>query len=605
MTFATIRGSGGLRALALDSLPRRFFALGCTAVLAALGPGCTDDTTPGDRAPTVSDDPSIVAAYRGGEVHRSEFDTFQEQKPAEEAQVAETDETDWRASNISQIVVHKILEEEIATDDPNPAIQEAVQQSQVSIVLAAMEEELGWNRLPISLEEMRAQYDSHPEQYVDPRMARVQHIFLRAEDAVLDPDERSTYRRRLEEIRQQILSGADFTEMARRHSQSEDAIRGGMMTLKEGARVFPDFAEAVWALELEEVSEIVDTPTGFQLLKLKEILPPVHREFENVRDFVRRRTVAEKLSATQDDFLREAGERHGLEKHYEGLADPFVSQDEILLAAGDVRYTFRDLSAELPPTLRAHLHAAYFPKVHEFLDQVARNLLLLKEAERLGLAQREDVAARIEAGARQVRYQFGLERRMQRKVAEVPEEEIREFFQQNEKRFQTVRRQDLDVIMIRHQPDEPFWATLRRAEDLVERIRAGEDFAELARVHSSHYSAVNGGRMEGLTDDALGQLVAARATFRAELKKLAVGEVSDPMVAEIYDTDHLRYERTGVVIARIVKVYPAGQVQYEAVKDNARKHYLGRYYQRFEAEVRQEILESADIEIYFDNLPPI
>jgi parvulin-like peptidyl-prolyl isomerase len=582
---------------------RRLLLPGCLLAAVLVPAGCGREPRAPGAAAAGAAAPDVVAAFRDGVVRRSEFDAFERPPKPQDIQIQEVEEKDWRVSNITEIVVHKVLEADVPADDPT--LPPAILQSTNAILVETMKQELGWNDLSATPQELRAYYDANRERYADPKTARAEHIFLRAEDAEVEPLARQEVRERLEEIRREILNGADFTEMIRMHSQSDDADRGGVMTLKADARVFPAFADAVWALEVDEVSEVIDIPTGFQLVKMKEILPPVQREFDAVVEFVRRTVLEEKLAEAHAAFLREAGERHGLEKRYERLTDPHIAADEPLIVVGDLAYRFQDLQIELPQTLRSHLYGAYFPEVWEFLDEIAVNILLVKEAARLEVEKREDVAARIDAGIRAIRSQRGLDQRLQAKAAEVGDDDLREFFQQNEMRFQTLQRVDLDVLLVKHEEKEPFWATLRRAEELAARIRAGEDFAELARAHSAHYSASNGGRLEGLTDMEVGEFVHGRPAFRAQLKALGEGKVSDPMVAECYDTKKLMYIRTGVLIARVVKEYPAEQASFEDVEELVRANYLRRNYQAFEAEVRQEILDSAAVEIYFDKLPPI
>lgn len=584
--------------------PRRSFIplVPIAALIVALGWGCGRDS--GSDGPSPESSPDVVATFDGGVVLRAEFDRFEEHKPvSQDIQISPVEERDWRVVRVKEIVLRKVLGSEVLEDDA--AVQAALHQATTSIVIAAMKRDLGWDRITATPQELREYYEDHRDRYADPRMARAEHVFLRAEDAVLSAAERSAVRAKLEGIRQEVLSGADFTELARRHSESDDADRGGVMTLKADANVFPAFADAVWALEVGEVSEVIEIPTGFQLVKMREIIPAVQRPFDSVVDFVKQAVVEEKAKAVREEFVREIGPKHGLETHYDRLSNPHISPDESLVVMDGAGYRFRDLDAELSPTLRAHLYGAYFPKIYEFLDEVVVNILLLKEAERLELAAREDVAAQIEAAVAEVRYRRGLDQRLAAKGLEVAEEDLVDFFVQNEPRFATVARQDLDVILIRQEEGEPFWSTLRRAEELVERLRNGGDFAELARTHSAHYSASNGGRIERLADADIGEIVHGRPAFRAVLKKLGDGEISDPMIAECYDTDRMAYTRTGVIIARIAHVYPAEQKRYEEVRELVRENYVRRNHRGFTAEIRNEVLAGANLEILFDHLPPI
>jgi parvulin-like peptidyl-prolyl isomerase len=560
----------------------------------ALHLGCGGDTS-------VKDDPEVVAAYEGGVIRRAEFDAFEHRELQEDPQVAEGSEADWRVERIHELAVRKVLEDEVAADDP--AVQAAVEREKSRILMEAMRADLGWNQLTVTQAELRAYYDAHPETFRSPEKVRLQHIYLRAEVREMPEAERESVRQKLEHIRQEILEGADFSEMAQEHSQSETARSGGWLILSADADVFPAFAAEVWGLEPQEISEIIETPTGFHLVKMVSPRPAIDRKFEDVLQFVQRKTINAKLDSLGQEFVREVGPRHGLERYYERLSDPFMKENEALVTIGEQHYTFADLVNGLSEHMTSQLYNAHFPRVYKFLDDVTVNRLLVKEAQRLELAKREDVAARIEQAAREARYETALQRRLMLKASELPEADIREYFNQNENRYQTLSNRDLDVILLKPEPGEVLWQTLRRAEELAERIRAGEDFAEIARTHSIHYSAANGGRMDRLTEHGVARLVQPR--IHNKLKKLEEGEIMDPFVGECYDPKLMQYLHTGVFIIRNGKFYPPVQQSFEDVQDMVRGSYLRRNYKSMEDEVKQEVLESIDLDIYVDRLPAI
>ncbi len=573
----------------------------------ALGMGCG-----GDGRPAASKDPQVLATFRKGEVRRAEFDAFK--RPKEQAQPgpagqgptpAESGTADWRIENIREIAIRKALAAEAPSPKEDPTMLPALNQAEAGVLKTAMTHELGWDQIASTAEEIRQQYDSHPEQYKDPEKVRVQYIFLRAEVGAVPEPERQKVRQRLEELRRQIMQGADFEEMARQHSQSSTANSGGWLTLAATDDVHPSFIKGVWNLKRHEVSGIIETPTGFQIAKMMERLPALDRKFEDVVEFARRRANADKLAAAQRAFVEEVGPRHGLERHYERLEDPFIPRDETLISIEGQRYTLQDLSSALGEHELSHLYAHVFTNIYKFLDQVTLGQLLTLEAKRLGLQDRPDVAVQIEAAVREVNYQRALDERLQRAVAEVPEEEIREYFAQNEQRYQTLRTRDLDVILLKPEGGEPLWRTLRRGEALVDRIRAGEDFAELARTYSKHYSASNGGRMEGLNNQDVTRLVAPRPWFHAILNKLKEGEVADAQMAEVYDPERLCYMDVGIIIVRLIKDTPPVQKTFEEVEELVRQNYARRNYQTMTNEIRQKVLESIALKIYEDHLPPI
>ena len=107
----------------------------------------------------------------------------------------------------------------------------------------------------------------------------------------------------------------------------------------------------------------------------------------------------------------------------------------------------------------------------------------------------------------------------------VSRREVEKFYKTNEDNFPELK----EAVNISHILKEPIetstsWeAALQRARKLLERLRQGEDFAELARNHSDGPSAKNGGDL-GTTN---------RGDFVPEYEKAAFllkeGEISEPV----------------------------------------------------------------------------
>src|SRR5262245_1219620 len=177
--------------------------------------------------------------------------------------------------------------------------------------------------------------------------------------------------------------------------------------------------------------------------------------------------------------------------------------------------------------------------------------MLVQEANARHVAERPDVAEAIRQATEEARSQAAFEQRLKTKVAALPEKELRDFFTQNAKRYESLRTYDLDVILLKPEPRENPWRVLKRSAALAKQIAAGEDFAALASAHSRHYSASDGGRMMGLTDQDISQRVQSTAKFRRMLAGLKDGEVGPAIVAECYDPERLRFENTGALVVRL------------------------------------------------------
>jgi peptidyl-prolyl cis-trans isomerase SurA len=99
------------------------------------------------------------------------------------------------------------------------------------------------------------------------RQTRLRHILIRTNEAVSENEAR----RKLLELRERIVSGgADFSDMARVHSEDGTAARGGELDWVYPGDTVPEFERAYESLKIAEVSQPVRTPFGYHLIQVLE-----------------------------------------------------------------------------------------------------------------------------------------------------------------------------------------------------------------------------------------------------------------------------------------------------------------------------------------------
>jgi peptidyl-prolyl cis-trans isomerase SurA len=75
----------------------------------------------------------------------------------------------------------------------------------------------------------------------------------------------------IEKIREKIIAGADFAEMAKKYSQDPgSAQRGGDLSFIQRGDLVKEFEEVAFNLKPDEVSDIVETTFGYHIIKLLE-----------------------------------------------------------------------------------------------------------------------------------------------------------------------------------------------------------------------------------------------------------------------------------------------------------------------------------------------
>lgn len=121
------------------------------------------------------------------------------------------------------------------------------------------------------------------------------------------------------------------------------------------------------------------------------------------------------------------------------------------------------------------------------MKQIIDNLLVEKEAEARGLTEDPALVARIEDFARNL-YKNALTGSFQGNQTSITDEEAKEYFLEREDEFVQPERARFSLIQL--PPDQE-----KEINALHRELRAGEDFAELAKTHSKHVSASRGGEL--------------------------------------------------------------------------------------------------------------
>jgi peptidyl-prolyl cis-trans isomerase SurA len=98
------------------------------------------------------------------------------------------------------------------------------------------------------------------------QQTRARHILIRTSEIVSEAEAR----RRLADLRERIVNGASFADMARVHSADGSASRGGELDWVLPGDTVPEFERAMNALKVGEVSEPVKSPFGWHLIQVQE-----------------------------------------------------------------------------------------------------------------------------------------------------------------------------------------------------------------------------------------------------------------------------------------------------------------------------------------------
>jgi len=147
--------------------------------------------------------------------------------------------------------------------------------------------------------ECRAYYESHIQQFSDKDEVRASHIFK----SVRETEKREAIFMALCEVRQRLVDGADFTELAQVHSD-KPAEEIDLGFFKRG-ELMDEFEIVTFSMKEGEVSPVFATQHGFHLAKVTERKTGKPKAFRSVRTDIEAELAAQRQEAKLQELVDE------------------------------------------------------------------------------------------------------------------------------------------------------------------------------------------------------------------------------------------------------------------------------------------------------------
>jgi parvulin-like peptidyl-prolyl isomerase len=124
-------------------------------------------------------------------------------------------------------------------------------------------------KVNISPEEIKAYYDAHPDEFrVGKERFKLAQILI-ALPANASPAQVEAARVKAENIRKQLLDGADFNKLALQYSDDDSKSQGGELGDFARGEMIDPIQKAIDQMKVGAVSEPIRTEHGFHLVKLE------------------------------------------------------------------------------------------------------------------------------------------------------------------------------------------------------------------------------------------------------------------------------------------------------------------------------------------------
>src|SRR3984885_5046365 len=121
-------------------------------------------------------------------------------------------------------------------------------------------------RMNIGNDEIKKYYDAHKQDFNRPEEVALQELFLSTDGK--SPEEVAAVHTRADDLHNRLVKGEDFDTLVKRYSEGSTAQQDGDLGEFERGQLSKQLEDAVFALDKNQFTDVIQTKTGFEILKV-------------------------------------------------------------------------------------------------------------------------------------------------------------------------------------------------------------------------------------------------------------------------------------------------------------------------------------------------
>jgi peptidyl-prolyl cis-trans isomerase SurA len=170
----------------------------------------------------------------------------------------------------------------------------------------AIRREVG-SHISIPSDAVKKYYDEHQKDFIRPEQIVLSEIFLSTEGK--SPEEMSSVEKKAEDLRNRVVKGEDFNEIAKHFSEGSTAKDGGELGTFEHGQLSKQLEDIVFKMEKGQMTDVIQTKTGFEVLKVEAHFEAGLQPLDKVENEIMNRIYGQKMQPTMREYLGQLREQ--------------------------------------------------------------------------------------------------------------------------------------------------------------------------------------------------------------------------------------------------------------------------------------------------------
>ena len=236
--------------------------------------GCQGGSTTSGSKGESKKEGQVLAEVNGGTITTGDFN--RELKNLPEYLKAMADTPQGRKEMLDTMVIRELILQQASKEgvDKGPEIEEKMQDLKKRLIVEAFLKKKVETESQVSDADLKKFYEENIDKFKAGEQIKASHILVKSEKEAKD-------------LLAQIKSGANFEELAKKHSVDSSAAKGGDLGWFGKGSMVPAFEKAALALKEGQVSDVVKSDFGYHIIKLTGKRPAGTSPFEEVKEQIK------------------------------------------------------------------------------------------------------------------------------------------------------------------------------------------------------------------------------------------------------------------------------------------------------------------------------
>jgi peptidyl-prolyl cis-trans isomerase SurA len=163
------------------------------------------------------------------------------------------------------------------------------------------------SHINIPNEDVKKYYEEHQKDFVRPEQVALSEIFLSTEGK--SPEEMASVEKKAEDLRNRVVKGEDFNEIAKHFSEGSTAKDGGVLGVFEHGQLSKQLEDIAFKMDKGQMTDVIQTKTGFEVLRVEAHFQAGLQPLDKVENEIMNRIYSQKMQPTMREYLGQLREQ--------------------------------------------------------------------------------------------------------------------------------------------------------------------------------------------------------------------------------------------------------------------------------------------------------